>query len=221
MVFENAQVIDGTGAPWFRADVGCQFERIVAIGDLSDVPAEQRIAVGDLVLAPGFIDSHVHSEIRLLRDPISLSDAFQGVTTHIVGQDGVGFSPSDARTVAFFDAYFRPINGINPQPEPAGVGEFLARYDDRASVNIATLIPNRQAVRHMVMGNESRPPEKLELEAMISLCRTAMDQGALGLSTGLDYVPSGYTTTDELVALSRPLPRGMLSTLVTFGTAPA
>jgi N-acyl-D-amino-acid deacylase len=184
--------------------VGCRGGHIVALGDLSDSPTERRINVGDLVIAPGFIDTHVHSEIRILRDPTSPSDAFQGVTTHIVGQDGVGFAPSDAATVAFFDGYFRPINGHNPIPESAGVGSFLARYDGHSSVNIATLIPNG-AVRHMVMRNENRVPNATELETMISLCRTAMDEGALGLSTGLDYVPSGFASTDELVTLCAAL----------------
>lgn len=197
----GGMVVDGTGGPAFRADVGVVKDRIVAIGDLQKSLRKTTIDASDLVVSPGFIDAHVHSELALLDDPLSLENLYQGVTSHIVGQDGCGFAPSDSKTI---DTILRTLGAIyssNTPLPPGSIADFLSRYNQASTVNVATLIPNG-CVRSMVMGNVDRPPTSLELEAMTELCRQGMRQGAVGISTGLDYVPSGFASTDELVALS-------------------
>jgi N-acyl-D-amino-acid deacylase len=201
VLISNARVVDGTGTPWFHADVGIDGDRIVAVGHLRDEPARLRIDADGLVLAPGFIDAHVHAETLLLREPVHLPGLRQGVTTHIGGQDGFGFAPADEATLAFMYDYLVAIYRDGPRVAPGGIGDYLARYDGASTVNLATLVPNG-CVRSLVMGNDASEASPAQLETMADLCREGMREGAVGLSSGLDYVPTGHATTAELTALS-------------------
>ncbi len=200
-IVANARVVDGTGAPWFRADLGIQDGRIAGVGRLDGVSALERIDAAGYIVAPGLIDVHIHSETQLRRSPVEPCSLYQGVTTHIVGQDGFGFAPSDEATLDFMSRYLRSLHPADVQLEPQSIADYLGGFDGAATVNVATLIPNGN-VRLAVMGNTSRAATGDELEAMAELCRVGMREGAAGISSGLDYVPSGWASTEELVALS-------------------
>jgi N-acyl-D-amino-acid deacylase len=201
LVIERCRLADGTGSPTVQADVAIAGGRIAAVGALEGVTADARLGADGLVLAPGFIDVHVHSDARLLEPNVQEASLLQGVTTHIVGQDGCGFAPKTARSFPFLEAY---TAGINGRPVPFGAGDmadYLRRFEGTAAVNIASLVPNG-CLRMEVVGNAGRAASAAEVEEMRALCRTALAEGAVGLSSGLDYVPSRHAGTDELVALS-------------------
>jgi N-acyl-D-amino-acid deacylase len=204
VLIEGARVVDGTGRPSFRADVGVTGDRVAALGRLTDVSARVRIPADDLVLAPGFIDVHVHSDARILERAVQLASLSQGVTTHVVGQDGFGFAPAGKRAFRYMEA---TTSGINGRPVPlatGGVGDYLARMDGATALNVAALVPNG-CLRMEVIGSGGRAATEDELAAMTELCDLGLEEGAVGLSSGLDYVPSCHSSTDELVALCRPV----------------
>ncbi|MEJ8569263.1 amidohydrolase family protein [Wenzhouxiangellaceae bacterium CH-27] len=175
----NGTLIDGSGAPRFRADIGIRHGKIARIGDLASSRAEHRIDAGGLIVAPGFIDVHTHAERGLVSPELNDNKGFitQGVTTCVIGADG-GHSP-------------RSIRELRETFEAQGVG---THYAFLVGVN---------AVRKEVIGMEDRAPTQAELEQMKSLVRQAMENGAVGLSSGLMYLPARYATTEEVVELAR------------------
>ncbi len=202
LLIRNGRVVDGTGLPWFHADVGIAGDRIAAIGRLGNAPARSTLDATDRVVCPGFVDAHVHGDLALLADPLHEPSVRQGVTTHIIGQDGVAFAPGSPETLAYMRQYTAGFNGNFPTPgrEWSTIAEFLAQFDEQCSINVCTLIPNGN-VRMEVMGLHPRKPTAEELLQMRALVRAGMEQGAVGLSSGLDYVPSIYADEDELTAL--------------------
>jgi N-acyl-D-amino-acid deacylase len=181
VIIRNARVIDGTGAPWSRADVAVKNGRIVAIGELSSSPARRTISANGRVLTPGFIDIHTHAERREFRPgiedlPDALNFLMDGVTTIFTGN--CGNSPTDL--ASWFQA--RAASGIGP--------------------NIASLA-GHGSIRRAVMGTDERRPTSDELTRMEALMEQAMRDGAYGVSTGLIYVPGTYADTDEIVALAK------------------
>jgi N-acyl-D-amino-acid deacylase len=205
LLINGGRVVDGTGLPWYRADVGIQGQRITAVGKLGGAEARERIEAHDLVVAPGFIDAHVHGDLMLLADPYHEPAIRQGVTTYILGQDGVAMAPASPSTLAYMRRYTAGFSGIPELPHQwSSMAEYLACFDRRVAVNVASLIPNGN-LRVEVMGLETRPPNADELKRMGRMVREAMEQGAVGLSTGLDYIPSRYADTDELIALCREM----------------
>ncbi len=157
-------------------------------------------------VVPGFIDAHVHGDLMLLADPIHLPALRQGVTTYLIGQDGSSFAPASPGTLDYMRRYTAGFNG-----NPTGldynwrtVNEYLARFDRSTAINVAYLIPNGN-VRMEVMGLDPRPATEDEVKAMQKLVREGMDAGAVGLSTGLDYIPSLYADAREIAALCEPI----------------
>jgi N-acyl-D-amino-acid deacylase len=205
IVLAGGRIVDGSGLPWFRADVAIQGDRIAAIGNLGRAEARTRIDVAGKVVAPGFIDAHVHGDLMLLADPRHEPAIRQGVTTYILGQDGVAMAPASPPTLAYMRGYTAGFSGI-PELELrwSSVAEYLACFNRRVALNVATLIPNGN-VRMEAMGLATRLPTAAELKKMGRLVREGMEQGAVGLSTGLDYIPSLYAETDELIALCREI----------------
>jgi N-acyl-D-amino-acid deacylase len=201
ILIAGGQVIDGSGQPWFRADVGIAGDRIAALGRLGHVESRQRIDATGMVVTPGFIDAHVHGDLALLTDPYHEPAIRQGVTTYIIGQDGVAMAPASPSTLAYMREYTAGFSGIH---DVAGdwstIAEYLQRFQRRCALNVAMLIPNGN-VRMEAMGLETRPPTAAELAHMRRLVREGMEQGAVGLSSGLDYIPSRYADTDELISL--------------------
>jgi N-acyl-D-amino-acid deacylase len=201
LLITGGRIIDGSGLPAFLADVGIEGECITAVGRLTAAPAKDRIDAGGLVVAPGFIDAHVHGDLRLLEDPLHEPAIRQGVTTYVLGQDGVAMAPGSPATVAYMRRYTAGFAGLYEPPQGwFSMAEYLALFDRRCALNVACLIPNGN-VRMEVLGLETRPPTTEELRPMRRMVREAMEQGAVGLSSGLDYIPSRYADTEELIAL--------------------
>jgi N-acyl-D-amino-acid deacylase len=172
------------------------------VGRLGRTEARATLDATGKIVCPGFIDAHVHGDLALLVDPFHEPAVRQGVTTYVLGQDGVAFAPGSARTQEYMRRYTAGFNGNFPTPGKAWntVAEYLALFDRNCAINVCTLIPNGN-VRMEAMGLDSRRPTPDELKVMRKLVREGMEQGAVGVSSGLDYVPSIYADEDELTAL--------------------
>lgn len=208
LLFTNARIVDGSASPWYRADLATDGDRIAAIGTLDRAEARRTIDCGEAVLAPGFFDLHVHSDLQLLVEPRHEPKIFQGVTTDLLGQDGLSYAPISREKLPLLRRF---LGGLNGDPEGLAwdwstVGEFLAKFDRRVSPNVAYLIP-LCAVRGEVLAFEARPPTANELERMRALVAEGMRDGAVGLSTGLTYPINAWASTDELVELCKVVAR--------------
>ena len=198
LVIANGHVVDGSGSPWYAADIGVRQGRIAAIGNLAGAAAKRRIDAGGRVVAPGFIDMLGQSERSILADPRLPSKIYQGITTEITGEgDSIAPLLGEARTEMQmdFDRY-----GIKPDwTDFAGYFRRLERQG--IGINIASYV-GATTVRKVVIGTTDRPPTAPELERMRALVRDAMRQGAIGVSSSLEYSPAPYASTEELIALA-------------------
>jgi N-acyl-D-amino-acid deacylase len=212
VLIANGWVVDGTGNPAFRADVGIRGDRIAAVGRLGAASARVTLDAANRVVAPGFIDTHVHGDLAVLMDPLHEPAIRQGVTTYLVGQDGVAMAPASPAVLDYMCRYTAGFSGgaeWPSRPESGqlkwnSIGEYLDCVNRRCAVNIATLIPNGN-VRMEVMGLATRPPTAEESSSMARHIRDGMEQGAVGLSSGMDYIPSLYAQEDELGELCRAI----------------
>ena len=199
VVITNGRVVDGTGAPWFKADIGIVGDRITAVGDLSAAEAATRIDATGHVVAPGFIDLLGQSEFNVLVDNRVASKITQGITTEITGE-GVSIAPVNDQMLADrkpgYDAFkvaqdFRTL------------AEYFARIEKtRSAVNIGTFVGSG-GLRDYVIGKADRPATPDEIASMQALVAQAMADGALGVSSSLQYIPNRFASTDELVALAK------------------
>lgn len=202
-IIRGGRIVDGSGLPWFRGDVGIRGSAIAAVGVIPPhARAKTVLDAAGKIVCPGFIDAHVHGDLALLVDPFHEPAVRQGVTTYVLGQDGVAFAPGSPATQEYMRRYTAGFNGNFPTPgrQWNGVAEYLALFDRNCAINVCTLIPNGN-VRMEALGLASRPPTPSELQAMRKLVRQGMEEGAVGLSSGLDYVPSLYADEAELAAL--------------------
>ncbi len=199
VLIRHGRVVDGTGAPWQQVDLGVRGDRIAALGKLDSASAESDIDATGLVVSPGFIDLLGQSEFFLLVDNRAASKVYQGVTTEITGE-GSSIAPlNDAMTDAarpLFEHYRLLVDFRT-------LGEYFDRLATRArpAINLGSFV-GAGTVRDFVIGKDDRPATPQELERMQALVAEAMAQGALGLSTSLQYVPDRFASTDELVALA-------------------
>ncbi|MBA4861192.1 D-aminoacylase [Streptomyces sp. PSKA54] len=219
LVIRGVRVLDGTGDPSYRADIRIDGGRIAEIRRESD--GAPRLAAGGghrtleadgLALAPGFIDMHAHSDLALLRDPDHSAKAAQGVTLEVIGQDGLSYAPVDDRTLAEVRTAITGWNGGGPGDESIdfswrSVGEYLDRLDhgfdgEGIAVNAAYLIP-QGTVRMLAVGWDDREATPAELDHMRRLVAEGMEQGAVGMSSGLTYTPGMYAKDSELAELCR------------------
>lgn len=201
VLIKNGTVIDGTGAPGVRLDVGIKGGRIAAMGPQLAETAGQDIDARGLVVAPGFIDVHTHSDFTLLSAPSADSKVRQGITTEVVGNCGFSPAPVRPQTLDLLKEYTGFLNPHLPW-DWQRLGEFYQRVRERGcAMNIAPLV-GHGAVRIAVMGFENRAPSATELLQMQLLVGEAMEDGAFGISSGLVYTPGCYGETDELIALS-------------------
>lgn len=203
MVISGGRVLDGTGAPAFRADVAISGDRIAAVGRLDGVEAGEIVDATGRFVAPGFIDCHAHGDAVTFDPEVQLAALRQGVTTFVLGQDGLSFAPGSATTVAYASRYFAAVNGTLFDG-PLTVADVLERYDRASALNSAYLLPHG-TIRYDVMGASSGAASPDDLAAMLSRVERGLADGAVGLSTGLEYLPGRYATTEELAALSAPL----------------
>jgi N-acyl-D-amino-acid deacylase len=211
LIIKDGNVIDGTGKPAFRASVGIRDGKVTAVGDLNGVEAEKSIAAGGLVVAPGFIDIHSHSDFAIMINPRAESKIHQGITTEVTGNCGLTAAPlSEAHRQEALDKIL-PTSGISGLDSLAwdwtSFGDYLDHLRQRPlGINLAPLV-GHATLRIAVMGAAGRPPAEDEMAAMERLLERCLCEGAFGMSTGLEYRPGAYSTTEELVRLGRVLAR--------------
>jgi N-acyl-D-amino-acid deacylase len=200
-------VIDGTGNPGYYAAVGVEGEQLRIIrGDTTAVQANRGIDATNMVVCPGFIDMHAHSSLMLLVEPRHEPKVRQGITTEVVGVDGNSYAPLP--TQADLHRFAELNAGLEGQlPDGANwrsIADYLQALDRHVTPNVAVLIGN-SALRISGVGWENRPATHAEIDAMQATLTEGLEQGAFGMSTGLDYQPGSFASTEELVALSQVL----------------
>jgi N-acyl-D-amino-acid deacylase len=199
IVITRGHVIDGTGSPWVAADVGIRDGHIAAIGDLNGAPRTQTIDAKGRVVAPGFIDMLGQSELTILVDPRLPSKIYQGITSEITGE-GQSVAPIDERMIGEDkDGY----EHFRITPDWRTLRQYFARVEKQGlGINMATFV-GAASVRRVVLGDGDVQPTPAQLEKMKALVGQAMRDGAVGLSTALQYPPAPYAKTEELIALAR------------------
>jgi N-acyl-D-amino-acid deacylase len=199
VVIANGRIVDGTGAPWFRGDIGILGDRITAIGALSGATAAVKVDATDLIVAPGFIDLLGQSEFNVLVDGRAASKVLQGVTTEVTGE-GSSIAPVNDRLMLEASANAAHFGVIQ---DWRTLADYFNRLETRShpTINVATFV-GAGGIRNYVIGKDDRPATAAELGQMKQLVADAMEQGALGLSTSLQYVPDRFASTDEIVELA-------------------
>lgn len=208
MVFDSllrgGTIVDGTGSPGFRGHVGVQGDRIAILrGEAAAVQAHRVVDASGLVVTPGFVDVHTHSGLMALAEPLNEPKIRQGVTTEIIGVDGLGYAPLSRRNLQLMLVRNSGLDGY-PSIDYgwSTVTEYLDRFQHKTSGNMVFLIPN-SCLRVEMVGWEDRAASGDEIAKMQDMIRQAMAEGAVGMSTGLQYPPGSYASTEELVELSR------------------
>src|SRR5436190_2995294 len=198
IVIRHGRIIDGSGCPWYAADLGIRDGRIGAIGELRDAKSRRIIEAQDRVVAPGFIDMLGQSELSILIEPRLPSKIYQGITTEITGEGGSIAPLNDTLISADRDYY----QHYHVTPDWNTLRQYFARLEKQGlGINLATYVGATQ-VRRIVLGEDNVQPTASQLERMKELVREAMGDGAVGLSSSLMYAPAPYAKTEELVALA-------------------
>lgn len=205
-VIRGATLYDGSGGPARSADVGIAGGRIAAIGSLSDAQAGQYLDCTGLALLPGFIDTHTHSDIHLMRDRCRLSALMQGVTTEIVGNCGIGFFPLSRESLEEYVRYSRALCGPLPEGVDFHNADGYLSQADGCGINIAAQVTHG-AIRLATAGFRNTPLTGVLMRRAQALLTEAIEQGAVGLSTGLSYYPASYGSDEEVVALAKTVAR--------------
>ena len=206
LALTNCRIVDGTGAPWFRGSVGIENGRIQSVvrDDSLAGAAERTVDLDGLMLAPGFIDTHAHSDLRLFDQPMLPPKTRQGITTEILGQDGFSMAPlSPEADPAEWEDH---LSGLNGRTDREWTWRSTAEYFDAIDANgIAPnigMLVGHGTVRWNVMGMADRPAEESEIEAMADLVTASLEAGAIGFSTGLIYTPQVTADTEEVQRLA-------------------
>lgn len=197
IVIRGGLVADGTGLAARVADVVVEGDRITAVGEARAQEGDRIIDAASRAVMPGFIDTHSHGEGRVFDPEVQLALLRQGVTTIIGGQDGVSYAPGDG---SYGTEYFGALNGPHPTYRGDTVANLLASYDGTTPLNVGYLVPAGN-VRHAVAGYRPGPADAAERASMVRMVSEGMRDGALGLSSGLDYVPGIHQDADELILL--------------------
>lgn len=199
ILIKNGRILDGTGNPWYSADIGIRGDRIVAIGKLSSATGKKTIDAAGKIVAPGFIDTLGQSEMALLIDSRALSKLSQGITTEITGEGG-SIAPQNDKTISpmkpVLDHYKLKVDWTTLD------GYFRRLEKQGTPLNIGTYVGAAQ-VREAVIGDDDRAPTPAELDQMKALVEQAMKDGAFGISTALIYPPGHYAKTEELIELAK------------------
>ena len=198
LVIAHGRIVDGTGSPWYSGDVGIRDGRIAAIGNLDKVPRKRTIDAQGKVVAPGFIDMLGQSELTILVDPRLPSKIYQGITTEITGEGNSAAPINDTMLAADSAGY----EHYHLAPDWQNFRQYFARIEKQGmGINLASYV-GATSVRRMVLGDADVQPTTAQLEQMKVLVRDAMRDGAVGLSTALQYAPAPYAKTPELIALA-------------------
>jgi len=202
LLIRNGTLVDGSGGPAVQLDVAVVGDSIVRIGKLGQEQAHETIDAEHLVVAPGFVDVHSHSELRLLAPPVPEEKIRQGITTEICGQDGISVAPMTSEHETTWKAMLSGLLGEYYSDWRWGsVLEYMRFLEGRGlPLNVSYLVPHGP-LRTAVMGMQNRDATVDEVSAMAELMREAMDEGSVGLSTGLVYPPCSYADEQELVLL--------------------
>lgn len=201
LLIKGGRVLDGTGNPWFHADIGVKDGRIAAVArSLAGSPAARVIDAAGLMVAPGFIDTHTHSDLMVLADPLLEPKVRQGITTDLLNQDGISVAPVRPEHSGHWRKY---IAGLDGEPGLAWSWSTFDQYLQavalaRPGLNMASLVPQGN-IRQWVMGLENRAPSGREMDQMKGLIAESMEAGAFGMSIGLIYLPCVFSSTEELV----------------------
>jgi N-acyl-D-amino-acid deacylase len=198
LVITNGHIIDGTGSPWCSGDVGIRGGKIAAIGNLSDAQRTRTLDAHGMVVAPGFIDMLGQSELTILVEPRLSSKIYQGITTEITGEGDSAAPLNDAVIQANRHTY----DHYHITPDWRSFQQYFARLEKQGmGINLASFVGATQ-VRRMVLGDDDKQPTPVQLDQMRELVRQAMREGAIGVSTSLEYAPAPYAKTEELIALA-------------------
>jgi N-acyl-D-amino-acid deacylase len=203
LLLKNGEIVDGSGKPSYCGDIAIRDGLIQVIGVVNEESMET-IDISGMVVAPGFIDTHSHSDLFLIHDPSSLPKIMQGITTEIIGQDGLGEAPIRQEHVAEWRRY---LSGLNGDPPIEWSWENMGGYLDvleasKPAVNVVSLVGHGN-LRLLAMGMDDKNPSEKELEEMKMLLRENLEGGAIGMSTGLIYAPCVYSDTNELSELCK------------------
>ena len=203
LLIKDGKIVDGSGNPWYRGDIAIENGLISKIGRIQ-AKTKEYINADGLVVSPGFIDVHSHSDLVLITEPEARIKIMQGITTEIIGQDGLGEAPIRQDVTAMWRRYLSGLNG-DPKIDWSwkSFGDYLDLLElSKPAVNIGSLVGHGN-LRLLAMGMENRKPTSAELEEMKTFLAESMDQGGLGLSTGLIYSPCAYSDTKELIELCK------------------
>lgn len=204
LIIRGGHVIDGTGAARTRTDVGITGDRIVAVGDLRDAQSARTVGAAGRIVCPGFIDVHTHSDGWLLKTPHLTAKTTQGFTTEVLMADGISYAPVNEHTAHEWIYYLRGLDGLR-MDEYRGwqsIADFMSHIDGRCAQNAISHVPYAN-VRSLVCGWGRGPIDDYQMGSIQNEIRKAMHDGAVGLSTGLDYIVQCFSTTDELVEACR------------------
>jgi len=204
LIIKNGRVVDGSGNPWFRADIAVSGEKIAKIGYLSESRGQKVIDADGLMISPGFIDIHTHADHTLFSNPRCESYVHQGVTTVVMGNCGLSVYPIDDAHREDLISYLKPFTaGTELAWDWHSLKDFLNKIEERGvGINVVPLV-GHGAVRIAVMGFEGRNPTEYEMEQMKLLIAQAMEDGCFGLSTGLVYPPGVYSKSGEIIELCK------------------
>ena len=201
LLIRGGRVVDGTGSPWYWADVAVEDDRIVAVGQLAGAAAKTTINADGRFVCPGFIDMHTHSDLQPLVNPLHECKLYQGVTTDVIGHDGLGLAPVTPETADVLRDQLSAWNGLpDIDRDWTTLTTYLDRFDQGSVVNVATFA-SQGTVRLAVVGMENRKPSDAEMTRMKAIIDQCMREGAIGISTGLTYAPCMFASDDELVEL--------------------
>jgi len=208
LLITSGLVIDGTGSPGFHAAVAVDGDTVrILRGDVARVEAARTIDATGLVVCPGFVDLHSHAGLTMLGEPHHDPKVRQGVTTELIGIDGLSHSPFRTREELERSIWLDSgLNGYPPDADWLTTAEHFSRYDGTVAINVA-IIQGNNPLRVWGVGWNDRPATTAEVADMSAALRESMEEGAWGLSSGLDYPPGSYASTDELIALSETAAR--------------
>ena len=200
LIISNGIIVDGARAPRYRGDVGIRSDRIVALGDLSGASAALYIDAQGQCVAPGFVDVHNHSDGWLRKTPNFTPKTLQGFTTEVIMADGISYAPVDSQTWPHWVYYMRALNGLQLSDYDGweSLDDYMRGLDGTTCQNAITHLPYAH-LRTMAMGWGRAVPDDVQMGEIITGVERGMAEGAVGLSTGLDYIAECFSTTDELV----------------------
>ena len=204
LLISGGLVIDGTGKkPAYRADVGVRGKQIAAVGDLSTATSARFVDATGLIVAPGFIDTHAHSDGALLVDPQHENGLRQGITTEVLAPDGLSYAPLSPQNYRMYRWYLSGLLGWPPEDlDMSSIEAFRSNYHLRTAVNIVAIVPHGP-IRISALGFRDEPLRGEALETAKRLVREGVEQGGRGFATGLSYFPQSYSDTHELIELSK------------------